>query len=313
MKNITKVYVGVDISKDHIDIYFNPINKSLHVENNDNGFDKMLAELRLHDIEVIVCEATGAYEKAMVQTLRQHNYNVFVAEPNRVKSFIRSEGKRHKTDKCDAKMIALFAAKKELPVQRQLTKQEDQLQALVRRRDDLVHMCAEEKKRLKHPQQSFCKKEIEHHISYLEKRIDSLDERIKNTIDNDNALNNKAKILQSVPGVGQVTTGTLLAELPELGSLGEKEIASLVGLAPFAHQSGAYKGHAKIFGGRFLPRRALYLASLSATLHNPKLKEFYAQLRARGKKPKVALIAVARKLLIFLNAMLKKRERWSAT
>lgn len=308
MNKITKIYAGVDVSKKHLDVYLEPIAKKIHIANTNQGIKKLLKFLSAYSIAQVVCESSGGYEHNLLLLLRNANYTVWQVNPTRIKAFIVSEGVHIKTDAHDAKMIARFASVKECPYRSEL--QANELRAFVRRRADFIEMAAVEKKRLNHPQQRYCRAEIKRHILFIKEEIKSLNKKIIELITNDNELSRKAKLLESVPGIGKAATSTFLADLPELGKLNNKQIAALVGVAPYTHQSGEYRGRAMIKGGRGYARHILYMVALTASRSNPCLRKFYQRLISAKKKAKVALVAVMRKLIVILNVMLERGEYW---
>jgi transposase len=312
MKRIHKEYVGIDVSKNHLDIHIHPVNKKLHVRNSVDGFDKLIQKLSQYSIGQIVCESSGGYQQNVKAALENFGYNVWVVDPNRIKSFIRSEGIRVKTDAHDAKMIALFASEKSCHyVPHKASKELSYLKNLVDRRINLVAMRSNEKKRAKHPSQNLCKKYIKSHITFLENEIQALDKEMDTLIRQSNEFVNRARIIQSAPGVGKTISAMILAHMPELGILDNKSVAALAGVAPYSHESGMYKGRAMISGGRKIARHALYMASLSIISHKKSfLGLFYKTLIDSGKPGKVALVAVMRKLIVILNAMIKNKELW---
>lgn len=311
MNNLTNVFVGVDISKNFLDLHIFPINKSFQIKNDCEYFDELSQHLDGHKIEQIVCESSGGYEQNFLGFMNKKKYKTWLVDPKRIKAFIVSEGVKVKTDKVDAKMIAKFASKNQCNYkQKHKEASHKKLKEFVRRRSELTSMIAKEKTRLKGPVTSFSKKMISKHIEFMEKQLVFIDKTTKKIISKNETFNSKTKILESIPGIGEMTSTTLISHLSELGTINSKEIASLVGLAPFNKDSGSYKGLAKISGGRPIPRKALYMASLSASRYNQKLKSFYENLILRGKKPKVALTAVARKLVVIANAMIKNNTKW---
>lgn len=312
MENLTKIYVGVDVSKSQLDVYIHPIAKAISFANSKEGIDEILKEICHYKVEQIVCESTGGYEDLMLKQLRQAGNKVWQVEPNRIKSFIRSKGKKVKTDAIDAYMIALFAAQEIQEHEHvEYGDKHSAIHDLVKRRKDLTKMIVEENLRLNHPSPSICSIDIENHIDFMEKQLKDIDLKIQQLITQDDNLNKKAKIIESVPGVGKATTAMLIAELPELGTISNKQAAALVGVAPYTQQSGQYKGKSTISGGRSEVRSALYMAALVASRHNPDLKKFYNRLCTEKKKPaKVGITAVMRKLVTILNSMLKNQTMW---
>lgn len=312
MNKQTRIYIGVDVSKDFLDIHLHPLNKSFRIPNDTQSVrNKLIRKLSKYDVAQIVFEASGGYEAALFKELSKKGYQPWRVEPKRIKAFIVSEGIHVKTDKIDAKMIGLFASQKspkyEKPI---LTDDEERLMALTKRRADLVRMIVREKNRLQNPVQVHCKDRINKHINFLEAEVLAIEKMISELVSNDEKRNAKARLITSVPGLGKITAAVLIGELPELGKIGSKQIAALVGVAPFIQQSGLSKGTASIKGGRKLVRSALYMAAVVGMIHNPVLRNFYRRLRNAGKSFKVAITAVMRKLLVILNVMIKNEEAW---
>lgn len=309
-KIISKYVVGVDVSKEWLDAYIYPADKHLRIDNSLSGIKILLTTLSRFTIEQAVCESSGGYECLLVGQLGKNGYKTWRVDPKRIKAFRESEGIRVKTDKLDAKIIAMFAAsKRQAYVPYSPTENDLQLQSVVRRRDDLRHMCTMEKLRLENPQQH-CKSSIKTHIKHLEQQILELDNAIEHEIDSNEEWKKKRDILQSAPGIGKKVVASIIADMPELGKIENKAAAALLGVAPFNQESGKRQGKSYLAGGRGGPRNILYMAILSACRCNPVIKEFYQRLIAAGKKPKVALIACMNKMIRILNSMLKKQELW---
>jgi transposase len=255
-----------------------------------------------------VVESTGGLERLLVSNLQQVNLAVAILNPRRVKGFAIAIGKA-KTDKLDAQVLAQFAQSVEPRVQSTVTPEAQQMSDLVRRRQQLVEMQVAEKNRLTRASQAI-QKDIKAHIEEMKQRIETLNEQIQSLAHHQRDWQRKNEILQSVKGVGKVTSALCLAELPELGTLSEKQIARLVGVAPINHDSGKHKGKRMISGGRTSVRCGLYMATLVAIRHNPVIETFYQRLLANGKLKKVALVACMRKLLVILNAMIRDNKTW---
>ena len=240
------------------------------------------------------------------------NLQIWLIDPSRIKAFIRSEGIKAKTDAIDAKMIAQFAAQKNRSYSAlKLSKKHLELRALAKRKEALTGIIASEKKRLKHPMQTEeCKAMIQDHIAFIEKQKKELEQKIKALISEDSEWQKKASIIQSIPGVGDGTTAVLISHMPELGTIENKQVAALIGVVPYTQQSGSHIGKASIYGGRFLPRGYLYMATLAGIRYNPILKAFYNRLRDIGKPAKVALVAAMNKLIGIINTMLRKNTYW---
>ena len=311
MQNVSNFYVGVDVSKKNLDIHLHPINKAFRVKNDEIGIAKFIKSLDKYPIGQVVFEASGGCERLLLRMLQKNNIYAWRVEPRRIKGFIRSEGVYAKTDATDAKMIALFAAEKTCkanPIA--LTDEIFDLKAFVARRHDLSMIISGEKTRLQQTYNSACNKLIEQTIEFLTRQQKEVDIQIQSLIKANSEWKQKSKIAQSMKGIGPVSAAILIAEMPELGSVKSKPIAALAGVAPFVKQSGNYNGNAQISGGRSHVRRVLYMAALSAAHSNSLFKEFYLKLRNKGKKAKVAIVAVVRKMLVILNAMFKNNTLW---
>jgi transposase len=311
MRNLAKVFVGVDVSKKFLDIYMLPVEKSMRIDNTKQGYQKFLKELETYDVEHIVFESTGGYEKPFVKTLKAAHYNTWIVDPKRIKAFIVSEGVKAKTDKIDAKMIARFAVEKRSVYQSPIRSiGEEELRSLVKRRDDLVQMITSEKLRLDKPDGAFSQKYILKHVAYMQKQVETIGKRIDQVVSNNKTIKDKIEVLESTPGIGKVIAATLVAEMPELGTLERREIAALAGMAPYTKQSGSSIGYAKTLPSRTRVRKILFVAALVASRHNEILKAFYDRLIKAGKKPIVAIVAVARRLIVILNAMVRDGKKW---
>lgn len=312
MNNLSNIYVGGDISKNFVDIHLNPIGKELRFENSKAGLNRLKKVLSGYKVKQVVFEASGGYERLFEKELLDAGYNVWIVDPKRIKAFIISEGVKAKTDKIDAKMIALFASSKDRIYDKiKIIPEHEKLRALVQRKNNLKEMVAIEKKRLNHPKQEYCKDEIQSLINFMKDQVRALQKQIDSMIENNQDWKHKYLLLISVPGIGPATAVALIAEMPELGSIRDKQVASLLGVAPFNNESGTYRGKASIRGGRFTIRNVVYMAALSAMRYNQKMKEFYGRLRKAGKKPKVALVAIMRKLIVILNVMIGRGQAWN--
>lgn len=309
--NIAKVCVGVDVAKDYLDIYINPTEKSMRIANTKGGLKGLLKKLSSLDVGQVVLEASGGYEQSAKNILQKAGHKVWVVDPKRIKAFKDSKGLKAKTDIIDAKMIALFASQ-ELPDYEQLQPSDEELKlkALTKRRLVIISMIINEKKRLKQEDDKSCQCSIKRLIKGLEKELSILDEKRESLVKNHEEMQKKAEIMQSMNGIGSTTTYSLLSLVPELGKIEHKQVSALVGVAPYTKQSGKYINHAFVGGGRSMARKTLYMAALTASRSNPVLRNFYNRLRAKGKKPKVALVAVMHKMIVILNALLMKEELW---
>ncbi len=301
--------VGVDVSKRWLEGCVHGETESRKIGNDLDGQARLIAWMREVQPVLIVFEATGGYERRAVQALREAGFAVAVVNPTRVRRFAQALGILAKTDKIDAGVIAHFASVVRPAGNGQQTPLEEQLAAQVERRRQLLVELVAEKNRL-----STCPEctrvSIEEHLTWLEEHIEDLEADIQALVLQKPEWQARAAIIDSVPGVGLVTATTLVAELPELGQLNRQKIAALVGVAPFNRDSGPKKGKRRIFGGRSGVRRTLFMATLSASQFNPVIRAFYESLLKRGKEKKVALIACMRKLLVIINAMVRKGEAW---
>jgi len=308
----SECFVGIDVSKRWLEVDVHGEQATWKVENGLDGFATLVGRLKERKPALIVFEATGGYESRAVHALAAAGLPVAVVNPTRVRRFAAALGILAKTDKIDACLIAHFASVVRPVVNGQQTPLEEQLAACVERRRQLLVSLTAEKNRL-----STCpacvQEDIDAHIAWLEERIVRLEDEIHTCILQKAEWQVRAELIDSVPGVGPVTATTMVAELPELGQLNRQKIAALVGVAPFNKDSGPKRGKRKIFGGRSGIRRTLFMATLSATTHNPVIRTFYEKLLKRGKEKKVALIACMRKLLVIINAMVRKGEAWRSS
>lgn len=304
-------FVGIDVAKRTWDLHVLPSGRSLSVKADDNGLRKLLEELAPLGRCLIVLESTGGYERRLAGELLAAGHDVATVNPRQVRDFARGLGRLAKTDRIDARTLAEFAEKARPRPAEKTPENQAELEALVTRRRQLVALRTAERNRRESTQVGLARKSIEHVLDLLRKEIDQLDDAIARLIKADDQWRRTAEIVQSTPGVGDVTVATLLADLPELGKLNRQEIASLVGLAPFNNDSGPRTGKRHISGGRAAVRNALYMAALTAVRCNPLLKAFAARLRQAGKPFKVVLTACMRKLLTILNTLVKQNVLWN--
>jgi len=305
-----KVYIGIDISKDTLDVAVFDSEEYWHLNNNIKELHNLAPQLKDLSPTLIVVEASGGLEQPVVRELCKENLPVAIANPTRVRNFARSTGQLAKTDKLDAKIIAQYAQAVNPKVRPLRTAQQEHLDALVTRRRQIVDTITAEKNRLSTTHPALLER-LKRHIDWLEEELQALDDEINKFIQQNAEWKQKASILESVPGVGPVTVSTLLAELPELGTRNRQQIAALVGVAPVNKDSGKMRGKRRIFGGRAPVRRVLYMATLVATRVNPVIRSFYERLLAAGKEKKVALTACMRKLLVILNSMIRNNRPWN--
>lgn len=306
------VNVGIDVAKDTLEIAVRPDNEQWSTNNRIEDFPALIEKLQQIAPERIIIEATGGWETPLANHLAAASQPVIVVNPRQARDFAKATGKLTKTDKVDAGVLAHFGEAVKPQVRPLPDEQTQALAALLTRRRQLVEMLAAEKNRLVTVQhRPALKRDLEAHIKWLEKRIGQLDDDLRQQLEKSAVWRANDQLLQSVPGIGEVTSRTLLSHLPELGALSEKEIAALVGVAPHSCDSGKRKGQAHIRGGRANVRSILYMAAVTATRFNPVIKAFYHRLLAKGKVKKVALTACMRKLLVILNSMISKQQSWN--
>lgn len=301
--------VGIDVSKDRLDVHVHPSGEAFACVRDADGLDALLSRLAPLRPALVAIEATGGFEAIAAAHLAAAGLPVAVVNPAQVRAFATALGKRAKTDPIDALVIARFAA-----IARPQPKPapDETLQALsdlVTRRRQIVAMIGAEKQREKRAPARL-KKSIARLLKALQKELSEVEDDIDDTMRGSPIWRENEDLLTSVPGIGQTLARALLADLPELGKLGRREIAALAGLAPHTRQSGQWKGQSFISGGRAEPRRCLFIAAMVAARHNPPLSAFYQRLIDAGKPKKLALIAVARKLLVILNAILRDKKPW---
>jgi transposase len=302
-----KFYIGIDVSKDQLDIFVLPTKEYLHFENTASGIKQLLKFVQQFPDVLVAMESTGGYEKSAALSLAKAGQAVAVVNPKRVRDLAKSKGKLAKTDRIDAEMIALFAADNQLAPNVLYDENQQKLEEFSARRRQLVGMITMEKNRLDKVSAEI-KKSIKKVIKLLEKELADINAILEKSIQSKAEYARKNELLQSVKGIGTVVATVLIAELPELGQLKAKQISALVGLAPFNHDSGRLRGKRAIRGGRASVRQALYMAALVATRHNPVIKAFYQRLCIAGKKKKLALTACMHKLVIIINAILKSNQ-----
>ena len=303
-------YVGIDVSKDRLDVCVLPQDEAFVVARNGEGLAELVNRLKAYPPKLVVVEATGGFETVVAASLAGAGLPLAIVNPAQVRHYAQALGQRAKTDPIDAHVLARFAADVK-PEVRPLPDEMTQFLAdLVARRRQIVEMLKAERQREKRATLKRVRKSIARLISALEKELAALDTEIGDTVRGSPVWREKEDLLSSVPGVGDKTAHVLLAELPELGTLDRKKIASLAGLAPYTRQSGRWKGKSMIGGGRKTVRSAIYVSALVATRYNPTLKAFYERLVHAGKPKILAIIAVARKLLTILNAILRDKKPW---
>ena len=304
------IYVGIDVSKDQLDVHVWPSGEAFAVARDGKGLGELVDRLRGVAPSLIAVEATGGFETIVAAAIAGAHLPLAVVNPAQVRHFAQAVGKRAKTDPIDAAVIARFAEAVK-PEPRELPDEAARLLAeLVGRRAQVIEMLVAERQREKRASAVRVRKSLARHIAALEKELSEIDRDIDTMVRSSPVWREKEDLLVSFPGVAHKIARTMLADLPELGRLTRREIASLVGLAPFTRQSGQWKGKSMIAGGRPSARAALFMAAFSAIRCNPVLRPFYQRLLARGKPKMVALIAVARKVLTIVNAMLRDKKQW---
>lgn len=303
------LFVGIDVSKDRLDVAVRPEGKRWEVSNDEKSIRLLVDSLKDLPSELIIAEATGGLEIPLVSALAEAGLPIVVVNPRQVRDFAKAVGQLAKTDKIDAEVLAHFGEALRPEVRPVKSRQLQELSALVSRRRQLVDMLTMEKNRLASAPKGI-RKDIIAHIAWLEKRLKDVNGKLSQMVENCPAWREKDEIMRSVPGVGPVFSSSLLANVPELGQLNRRQIASLIGVAPLNRDSGQHSGPRIVWGGRANVRSVLYMATVAAMRSNPVIKTFYQRLIGAGKKFKVAITACMRKLLTILNAMVKSGTMW---
>jgi transposase len=310
MSTVTGQCVGIDISEDFLDVYLHPAGKEVRLPHNDEGIASLLALLREQPIERVVLESTGGLQRRLVRSLQEAGFAVSVVNPERIWAYRRLVGRVAKTDRIDARLIAEYGATMRPAASVPLSEAQQAMRELTSRRDQLIEALAAEKKRLRRVSHEAVRGSLESQIAFLEREVKRLESVIEEAVPKDKTTQATAEILESIPGVGKLTANLMAIELPELGRLGDKQIASLAGVAPHPDESGKYRGRACIRGGRPHVRAKLYMSAFNARRYNPVIGEFYRRLVARGKTFKQAMTACMRKLLVLMNTLVARGQRW---
>lgn len=305
-----QVFAGIDIGKDKVFVNIYLDNQVRDFPNTHTGLERVCRYLIKHAVDLVVMEASGGYERQPASDLRACGLSVAVVNPTYVRRFAQGMGTLAKTDTIDARLIAHFAYVKQPKPQAAKTAEEEELAALVERREQLVSLLSMEKNRLSKAS-DYSKASIQNSVQFLTGQIETIETEIEGLVAKSPERQAKMRCMRSFIGVGDITAVTLLTEMPELGQESREHIAALAGVAPINRDSGRMKGKRRTYGGRARVRRTLYLAALSASKHNPIIREFYERLLAGGKEKKVALVACMHKILTILNAMLRKGELFS--
>lgn len=305
-----QIFIGIDVSKNQLNVAIRPGTDFFTVNNDDHGISNLVRRLTELEPQLVLLEASGGYEILAAAALRQSGLPAQIINPRQVREFARSTGKLAKTDKIDAAVLAHFAPLLQPPLRPWPEAQQQELAALMTRRRQLVEMLVMEKNRLATAWSSKVWKSLQVHLQYLTTQLQELEQELHDFMRRSPLYLEKDQLLQSVPGIGPLTSRSLLAWLPELGALNRKQIAALVGVAPFNRDSGQMRGRRTVWGGRKQVRPSLYMATIAACRFNPAIRTFYQRLLQAGKRKKVALTAWMRKLLTILNAVLKYQQPW---
>lgn len=304
-------FVGIDIAKETFDLCINPSGETLHVAYDDKGIEQVCKRLAAEAPTLIVMEATGGLETRLASELAAKGLPVAVINPRQARDFAKATGQLAKTDLVDAAMLCAFARAIRPAVRAIKDEDTRDLDDLVNRRRQLIAMRVQETLRLGTAASKSLRKSLQAHLAWLDKRITELDDDLGKRLQSSSVWRAKDDLLRGIPGVGAVTSLTLLAKCPELGKLNRREIAALTGVAPLANDSGKHRGKRAIWGGRADIRAALYMAALSAIRFNPVIKAFAERLKKAGKPAKVVIVACMRKLLTIMNAILKNNAPWN--
>ena len=304
------IYVGIDVAKAQVDVAVRPTDDRWEVSNNEAEVRRLVSRLKTLEPAMVLLEASGGLELPLVAALAAEAVPVVVVNPRQVRDFARATGKLAKTDALDAAVLAHFAEAVRPPVRPLRDAETQVLNSLAARRHQVMSMLVSENNRLSAATTLAVRPRIEAHIAWLERELDDLDKHLRQTLRQSPVWREKDDLLRTVPGVGEQLSLTLLAYLPELGTLDRRQIAALVGVAPFNRDSGTLRGKRTVWGGRARVRAALYMGALTASRFNPIIRDFYQRLLAAGKPKKLALTACMRKLLVILNSMVKHCSPW---
>ena len=303
------IYVGLDVAKVQVDVAVRPGGDRCKVPNDEAGIAALVAQMQELNPAALVLEASGGLELPLVAALAAASLPVVVVNPRQVRDFAKATGRLAKTDTLDAAVLAHFAEAVRPPLRPLRDAETQDLNSLVTRRQQVVAMLVAERNRLSSAATAV-RPSVEAHIAWLKQELDDLDKNLRQTLSRSPVWREKDDLMRSVPGIGEQISLTLLAYLPELGTLNRRQIAALVGVAPFNRDSGTLRGRRTVWGGRAGIRTALYMGAMVASRHNPVIRDFYQRLLSAGKPKKVALTAYMRKLLIILNSMLKHGTSW---
>jgi transposase len=305
-----KSFIGIDVAKNHFDLYRMPDGLEQRFENNKKGIRACLKAISTNEHPLVVLEATGGYETTLACQLQDAGFDLAVVNPLRIRNFAKACGQLAKTDKLDARVIAYYAATLQPPPRQLMDKHVNQLKALVTRRQQLLYMHTAESNRREHALDKSVSRSINKMLKFIKLELDKVDKEIDQHIHNTPNFREKKNILVSAPSIGSKTSSSLLAKLPELGVLNRRKISALVGTAPINRDSGMFRGKRMTGGGRRSVRNDLYMPTLVAIRHNPVIKKFYQRLIKKGKAKMTAIIACMRKLLTILNSMIANMQPW---
>jgi transposase len=312
MDGTNLTFVGIDVAKASLDLHVLPSGQSQTLPNNKPGRQQLQKLLPAPDACLIVLEATGGFEREAVVDLTDAGYRVAVINPKRARDFAKALGLVAKTDRIDAQVLALFAEKVQPAPSEKTPEKQAEIQQLVARRRQLIDLKTQESNRWDVTHAQAARKSIQAVINTLEAEIRGIEKVIETLLESDDDWQHKIRLIQSVPGLGNVTATTVVADLPEIGKLNRQQISALIGLAPFNRDSGARKGKRSISGGRKSVRCVLYMAAIAARRFNPVIKKFADRLAQHGKPFKVIITACMRKLLVILNSIIKSGRPWLA-
>jgi transposase len=303
----TPIFVGIDIGKRFVDLAIDGSDEVTHYKNDDEGIEMILKALAGRSVALVVLEATGGYERQVLASLLGAGYPAVAVNPRQVRDFAKALGKLEKTDKVDARVLARFAALVRPAVRPRVPAELDEVLQWLTRRRQLVEMLVAEKNRAQQARGGVLAN-IREHIEWLNKRVRETEKDLKHLLKDAPEWNAKVELLDDQKGIGRLSALTLIACIPELGTLNRKQVAKLIGVAPLSRDSGSMRGRRTCWGGRPAVRACLYMATLSAVRHHPVIKTFYKRLRAAGKLPKVAIVACMRKYLTILNALTRDQR-----
>ncbi len=302
----TQDYIAIDIAKDTLQVQIDERQQSFTYD--AAGLKALIGAIAPHMPATVVCEATGGYERALMNLLFEKDIPVALVNPARVRAFARSEGVKAKSDPIDTRMLLRFARYKQPAPTKAPKPEEAELVALLDRHDQLSGHLAREKNRLQKSPATI-ERSIKKMIRFIEKELEAIDNRIRKLVESESSMRERSRIMQSVVGVGEITAWSILGQLREITAVGRNQAVALAGIAPYDRDSGKFKGKRRIEGGRAKVRRCLYMAAQSAAVHNPHIKAYVDGLRARGKAYKSAIVAAMRKLLLHLQSLLRNYEK----